>query len=156
MEIERKFLVAALPPGWETCPRRHLTQAYLAVHPTVRIRRDGDSYVLTCKGPGLLAREETEFPLTRSAFEHLLPKCDGRVLEKDRCRIPLGPYTAELDLFCGELSGLRYVEVEFPSVEEAEAFVPPAWFGREVTGDPRYTNAHLALDPSVTPQDLLP
>ena len=28
--------------------------------------------------------------------------------------------------------------------EEALAFQPPEWFGREVTGDPAYTNANLS------------
>ena len=37
------------------------------------------------------------------------------------------------------------VEVEFNSLEEAEAFIPPAWFGEEVTGNKQYSNAQLAL-----------
>jgi adenylate cyclase len=36
------------------------------------------------------------------------------------------------------------VEVEFPSRREAEAFVPPPWFGEDVTDDPRWSNAALA------------
>ena len=63
---------------------------------------------------------------------------------KTRCRIPLGNYTAELDIFHGAHEGLLLVEVEFPSVEAANAFVPPAWFGDDVSGDPRYRNSYLA------------
>jgi len=36
------------------------------------------------------------------------------------------------------------VEVEFDSEPDARLFVPPSWFGQEVTGDPRYQNAALA------------
>jgi adenylate cyclase len=40
---------------------------------------------------------------------------------------------------------LSTVEVEFSSESEAETFRPPAWFGKEVTADPRYRNWALAL-----------
>jgi adenylate cyclase len=36
-------------------------------------------------------------------------------------------------------------EVEFPSDEEAAQFVPPPWFGLEVTEDEHYKNVNLAL-----------
>jgi adenylate cyclase len=47
-------------------------------------------------------------------------------------------------VFGGTLDGLYIVEVEFTSEDEATAFVAPQWFGREVTGDPAWTNASLA------------
>ena len=34
--------------------------------------------------------------------------------------------------------------MEFPSAEEAAAFAPPAWFGREITEDPRFSYGTLA------------
>ena len=52
--------------------------------------------------------------------------------------------TAELDIFHGMHNGLILVEVEFPSVEVADAFVAPAWFGEDVSADPRYRNSYLA------------
>ena len=33
---------------------------------------------------------------------------------------------------------------EFPSIEEAESFVPPAWFYEDVTSDPKYQNSNLS------------
>ena len=36
------------------------------------------------------------------------------------------------------------VEVEFDSAEAAAGFWPPAWFGRELTGDPAWANQSLA------------
>ncbi len=56
-----------------------------------------------------------------------------------------GAHVVELDVFAGDLDGLVMAEVEFTSTEEMTAFVPPVWFGREVTDDGRYTNASLAL-----------
>ncbi len=37
------------------------------------------------------------------------------------------------------------VEVEFGSVEEAEDFTPPGWFGQEITGREELSNRSLAL-----------
>ena len=42
-------------------------------------------------------------------------------------------YTIELDVFLDALAPLVFAEVEFPTEQEALAFVPPAWFGKDVT-----------------------
>ena len=144
MEIERKFLVETLPEGLEQYPKTHIQQAYLSTDPVVRVRRMDEEYVLTCKGSGLLSREEREMPLTAEAFGRLLAKADGTVITKDRWRIPCGPYTIELDVFEPPFAPLVMAEVEFPTEEAAMAFQPPAWFGRVVTQDGAYTNAALS------------
>ena len=42
------------------------------------------------------------------------------------------------------LEGLLIVEVEFNSKELANSFVPPIWFGKEVTMDLKYKNETLS------------
>lgn len=92
-----------------------------------------------------MVREEYNLPLTKEAYEHLLPKIDGLLIAKTRYLIPLwNGLTAELDLFEDALDGLKLVEVEFSSVEEANAFVAPEWFGEDVTGSGRYHNSYLS------------
>ncbi len=147
MEIERKYLVASLPEGYEACPFHTIEQAYLCTEPVVRIRQEDNDYYLTYKSKGLLVREEYNLPLTKEAYEHLLKKADGLVLTKRRYRIHIGDtgYTAELDLFGGCYQGLRLVEVEFGTKEEADAFQAPAWFGQDVTFSGEYQNSRLAL-----------
>ena len=144
MEIERKFLVTALPEDLARYPKRRIEQAYLCTEPVLRVRRKDDRYFLTYKGPGLLAREEHEFPLTEEAYRHLLAKADGNRIAKDRYELPCGPYTIELDIFDRPFVSLVLAEVEFPGEAEALAFCPPPWFGEEVTYDPAYTNAALS------------
>ncbi len=80
-----------------------------------------------------MAREEYNLPLTKEAYEQLRPKIEGVLIAKRRYCIPLEPYTIELDVFEGELDGMTLAEVEFPSMEEAEAFCPPEWFVKDVT-----------------------
>ena len=134
MEIERKYLVDKLPGHIEDYPCRIISQGYLNINPVVRIRRDNEKYELTYKSKGFMARQEYNLPLTREAYEHLLTKIDGRLIEKRRYMIPLEHgLTAELDVFEGTLAPLILVEVEFSSEEEANSFVPPSWFGEDVT-----------------------
>lgn len=147
MEIERKFVPVKLPENLDRSSAVHMVQGYLCTDPVVRVRKENDRYFMTYKSRGLLAHEEYNLPLTADAFSHLLQKCDGRTIRKTRYRFPVEHHpdlTAELDLFEGELDGLVILEVEFPTVDAAEAFIPPAWFGRDVTDDPAYHNSELS------------
>ena len=95
-----------------------------------------------------MAREEYNLPLTEEAFYHLLPKADGIIIEKTRYLIPIDDnLTAELDIFEGAHKSLIIVEVEFSSIEEANSFVPPDWFGEDVTNSILYHNSYLSTHP---------
>ena len=145
MEIERKFLIPVLPEKLETYPHRRIEPAYLCPAPVVRIRRKDDIYILTYKSAGRMAREEYTLPLTKEAYEHLKGKADGIVLSKTRYLLPLPDgLTIELDVFDGTYEGLWLAEVEFESIEQAEAFVPPVWFGEDVTYSGKYHNSVLS------------
>lgn len=43
---------------------------------------------MTYKGAGLMVREEYNLPLTKEAYDHLVQKIDGRLIEKTRYLIP--------------------------------------------------------------------
>lgn len=145
MEIERKYLLRSLPSTPEQYAHAELEQAYLCTDPVLRVRKDGDQFYFTYKGKGFLAREEYNLPLNQEAYEHLKTKADGRILTKTRYRIPLAnSLTAELDCFHGDLEGLSLVEVEFPDVKTSEEFIPPEWFGEEVTYKKDYSNSALS------------
>ena len=77
MEIERKYLIAFLPEGYEKYPFHEMEQAYLCTDPVVRIRKEDEEYYMTYKSKGLLVREEYNLPLTGNAYEHLLKKRMG-------------------------------------------------------------------------------
>ena len=145
MEIERKFLVKSLPENPDQYPQKEIEQGYLCTNPVIRIRRSNDKYILTYKGKGLMIREEHEHPLNQEAFEHLKTKIDGRLIHKTRYLIPYeNNLTIELDIFHDELAPLVLAEVEFNSEEEANAFLPPDWFGEDVTLSSMYHNSMLS------------
>ena len=108
-------------------------------------RRAGEATLTVKSGPGLLRIEE-ELAIDERRFDSLWALTDGRRVSKARHEIPLGDgLTAELDVYDGAHDGLLTVEIEFPSLAASEAFAPPPWIGREVTGDARYANQSLAL-----------
>lgn len=145
MEIERKFTINKLPNNLDQYPCFTLEQAYLNTDPVVRVRRENDDFYLTYKGKGFLAREEYNLPLNEEAYYHLREKADGLIISKKRYRIPYNEkLTIELDVFEAPLAPLVLAEVEFESIEEANAFIPPAWFEKDVTEDRSFSNSELS------------
>ena len=153
MEIEKKFTIKKLPENLREFPCIVIEQGYLCTKPVVRIRKANEAYILTYKSKtslnekqhGTKISNEVELPLSKDGYYHLREKIDGRLIEKERFCIKLTEtLTAELDIFHGYLEGLVFVEVEFESVEQADAFIPPDWFGEDVSLDIRYANHYLS------------
>jgi len=145
MEIERKFLLNDIPENLANYECHHIQQGYLSTNPVVRVRKSDDKYYLTYKGGGMMAREEYNLPLNESSYFHILSKADGNIITKTRYLIPLdNNLTAELDVFEDNFKGLLLVEVEFDSIDAANNFIPPKWFGKDVTYDKRYHNSYLS------------
>lgn len=145
MEIERKYLIEKLPENINDYKYLTIEQGYLNTSPVVRVRRQDDEYYLTYKGKGMMIREEYNLPLNRQSYEHLITKADGNVILKKRYLIPLDKkHTIELDVFMGSFEGLLLAEVEFETVEDANSFTPPEWFGADVTNNPIYHNSVMS------------
>lgn len=142
-EIERKFLVDKLP-SLESYPCEHIIQAYVSVEPEIRVRKKGKKYFLTEKSGYGIVREEKEREICEEEFLCGMGKSEGRVLTKTRYYIPYEKYTIELDVYEGKNEGIVVCEVEFDSFEEANNFIPPAWFGKDVSDDKIYKNKALA------------
>lgn len=144
-ETERKFLVRS--------EFRHLAinkisiiQAYLSVDPdkTIRIRiADGEAF-LTIKGrpeQGYFTRKEWEFPIPVEDASEMMKICiPGRIV-KTRYLVPCGKHTFEVDEFHDKNEGLIIAELELAT--EDEHFDTPEWLGKEVTGNPQYSNSRL-------------
>ncbi|MGW0832968.1 hypothetical protein [Streptomyces prunicolor] len=151
LEIERKFSVV---DGWQVPPGttgEQLRQAYLSPRGAAvefRVRSRLDAHVMTVKtfdaASGAMVRQEVEFEIDDAVFAELWDLADGDCLSKYRWNVPLEHQVATVDEYDGTLTGLRVVEVEFDSVEEARSFRPPDWFGTELTGDPAWSNRELA------------
>ncbi|WP_298613870.1 CYTH domain-containing protein [uncultured Thermosynechococcus sp.] len=149
IEIERKFLV--IGEDWRSLATSvfHFAQGYLSTVPerTVRVRLAGNEAWITIKGKASGGqRREYEYAIpTVDARELLGELCLQPIIEKSRYHIPAGDLCWEIDEFAGASAGLILAEIELPRADYPLTL--PPWIGREVTDDPRYTNAYLAEHP---------
>lgn len=148
-EIERKFLIKRLPLNILRSRHFRIAQGYLANETGgrhVRLRKRARTNSLTFKVDRGVAREEREIRLSAKQFAVLWPATAGRRLRKVRYEVRWKNFTVEIDVYQGSNRGMVIAEVEFPSEASCRNFKPPAWFGREVTGEKRYSNVRLARE----------
>ncbi|MDD3885409.1 MAG: CYTH domain-containing protein [Victivallaceae bacterium] len=151
LEIERKFLLAS--DGWRVAADRgtRMRQGYFETgpeSPTVRVRRVGTRGFITVKGrPVGIARSEFEYPVSAADAEAMLAEfCGSRLVDKIRYRIDAGRGMIwEIDEYLEKNAGLFTAEIELPTPDAG--FDRPDWLGREVTGDPAFTNGALSRRP---------
>ncbi|MBW1949980.1 MAG: CYTH domain-containing protein [Deltaproteobacteria bacterium] len=148
LEIERKFLVK--DDSWRKGIHGvRYVQGYLCTDKerVVRVRTGHGRGIIGVKGPARgIARLEYEYEIPlEDAREILNSLCKKPLIEKTRYRIPYEGLVWEVDEFTGANDGLVVAEVE---LEREDQEVPlPAWVGKEVTHDSRYTNAALVDRP---------
>ena len=149
VEIERKFLVDN--PAQALLSARHsfhIFQGYISNDParTVRLRIGEGKGFLTIKGAssaeGTTRLEwEQEIPLAEA--KALMPLCLPGLIQKTRHHVVDQQQLFEVDVFEGALTGLVIAEIELKNPKDKIQL--PAWIGKEVTGDKRYYNSHLAV-----------
>jgi adenylate cyclase len=149
LEIERKFLVIGEFRS-EALESKSIIQGYICSGQgrTVRIRIRDDKAYITIKGstgPTGFTRYEWEKEIPLTDADELIRLCENSLVEKTRYIIKHGDHLFEVDEFLGENAGLIIAEVELKS--EDEHFEKPSWLGKEVTGDPRYYNSYLSVNP---------
>jgi CYTH domain-containing protein len=112
----------------------------------VRLRKKAKTASLTFKAGRASSREEREICLSPKQFAVLWPATVGRRLRKTRYEVPWKNLVIEIDIYQGRNHGLIVAEVEFPNQTSRRKFKPPNWFGREITGEKRYSNVKLATE----------
>ncbi|MCR5680089.1 MAG: CYTH domain-containing protein [Prevotella sp.] len=150
LEIERKFLVRSDDYKRMAHSSSHIRQGYICSGHgrTVRVRQRDAQGFLTIKGPSLdggLSRYEFEKEISADEARHLFELCEPGVVEKTRYLVDFGGHTFEVDEFHADNDGLVVAEVELQAPDEP--FDRPPFLGQEVTGDRRYYNGHLRLNP---------
>ncbi len=154
-EIERKYLIRMPDLAWLTANAEgtEITQTYLLARPgtTERVRKRGRDGVFTYTHTTKtklsdLRRIEDEEELTQEQYLRLLQRADParNVIEKTRWCFRYEGQLFELDVF-PFWADRAFLEIEIP--DESQPVRLPPWLQlvREVSADPRYTNAALSL-----------
>lgn len=158
-EIENKYALKYFPENLPIEEQKELEQAYIYCDKftTIRIRKENSSnkenikYIYTIKekiakekNTETNVKEEIEHELTKEEYEKLLSKKISNKIEKTRYVIKISnTLKAEIDIYKGVLEGIRNVEVEFKTEEEALEFQKPEWFGKILKGK-EFSNRKLA------------
>ncbi|MCE9558826.1 MAG: hypothetical protein K8R88_07720 [Armatimonadetes bacterium] len=146
LEIERRWLVDRAAVGsLEGLPWREIEDFYLR-GTRLRLRKicapGADPVYKLCKKYGKadgLEESITNLYLSLTEYNVLRALGGARVLKK-RYSFSGG----SLDVHESPSYGTTIFEVEFKTLKEAEAFLPPDFVGEEVTGNTRYSGASLA------------
>src|SRR5215203_4490607 len=146
--VQRRFLVASSLARLirkEGGVAGRVVEGYFAARPDrdhfVSIEPGHAYLVLGPAGGGAAEEERTEVP--RSQAEALLAVCAGKVGFECTLVQLRGGKQALLQRFVAPGS-LDLLSVEFAAGEDVDGFVPPAWFGPEVTQNPAYHRGSLA------------
>jgi len=153
-EIERKFLLAMPDEAFlKTCSASAITQTYLVCdgNTTERVREraypDHCEYTHTVKYKlNNMRRIEDERQIDEDTYTALLERADParRPIRKVRYCFEHDGRLWELDVF-PFWKNSAYLEIELTGENEAFTLPPGLRLKREVTDDPRYTNAALSL-----------
>lgn len=151
-EIERKFLVKSKPGASKCIDTTYIEQMYLSKEFNICIRRQTKpfknrsiiNHYLIIKSEGDLVRKGTVIEIEHNSYIDLSNNIEGKIIEKLRKTYSIeNNLIAELDIY-KSIPDLITVEVEFKTLEEANEFIPPIWFGKEITNDQNYKNKNLA------------
>ena len=145
LEIERKFLIDGFPEELELLYDVEIEQGYVSIHPEVRIHKAVDKtsartdYRLTLKGDGDLTRTEIKTDVSESFYKDALGMLGVQPIAKDYKAYRLGERILEVcRVDAGTQNEFYYAEIEFPTEDDAENFIPPQFLGREITYNDEY------------------
>jgi adenylate cyclase len=140
IELEFTYLASALPAEIHSVTPKRLVDVYVPEgvvdHPVLRIRQRGDVLELTKKVPinagDFSAHYEMTVSLNRPEYDALNTVSKRRIV-KDRYKVMIDGFPAEVDVFQDELKGLVLIDFEFSGKQEQETFVVPSICLADVT-----------------------
>ena len=150
-EYERRFRVIAerLPP-LDPATARLIEDRYIDGG-RLRLRRLSGGGATTahklCKKYGGDLPGEPIVNIYLSEAEYgVLTALPGRNLVKRRFPLDVAETRFGIDVFAHPHAGLMLCEVEAESLAELDRIALPDWIGTEITGDPEFTGAALAVE----------
>ena len=153
LEIEKKWVIDLdkLDFSLEDADAFHIVQTYINYYPEIRVRQITHKkrtwHMMAIKryvNEDALTREESDFYITKEEYDSTVGKGLDNTIYKTRYQYEQDGLTYCVDVFEKDLEGLVYLEIEFDSEEEANAFGNPVYALKDVTNDRRFKNQELA------------
>lgn len=152
-EIEKKYAIKYIPENIKIEKKIDINQCFIYKDKQTLIRlrkvttiinnlKQKIEYIYTVKTKGDIEykkedktaqKYEIESNITEEEYSDLIKNRISNYIDKTRIVIPIDEnLKAEIDVYYGYLEGLLTLEVEFESVEKADEFIKPDWFGEEI------------------------
>lgn len=150
LEHERTFLAKRIPPEAKRSPSKEIIDIFLPTqerHPTLRLRRYGDTYEITKKYPAgddHRIMHEHNTPLSKEEFEELAHAVKGKRARKTRYYYDFEGKTWEFNVYHDDLQGLVVVEVEFADEKSMREFELPDFILEDVSQEEFLAGGYLA------------
>lgn len=158
VEIERKFIaikndeLRSLIVN-QLVSEKFIEQIYVLPNDLSEVRyrkvleNNKTKYYRTLKEGDGLVREETEDSISETDYHSSTRNIKEKPILKKRITLSINGFQLEVDFFINkELKGLVLIEIEFPSVIEANLFnvdILKGFVEKEVTEDKEYKNKNL-------------
>jgi adenylate cyclase len=133
MEIERKWLIAEMP-DLSALHKLEFERyfVYIGEDVEIRVQRVNDRYSFERKQEqSSTTRDEQRLDITPAEFS-FFKSIATKGIRRDAYELSRNPDTS-IKIYHGDYEGLVRVEVEFQSEDDARSFIPPSWFGPEIT-----------------------
>lgn len=147
--IEKKYLIKKSPSNNKCIETIFIEQGYLSLEQDVYIRKETfpyrkkgnkEQYLLIIKKDDSVSVKKIQL----ATYLDLLKSIDGSLIEKLRKRYALDDgVIVDIDIF-KSIPDIIIAEVEFKDLQQANDFVPPSWFGAEVTNNENFKNRNIA------------
>jgi adenylate cyclase len=152
-EIEKKFLLKKFPKelmgkgkDLKLISIQKIDQTYIGISKDdeIRVRRLYDlkekkeSFTYTFKRDQGEFRLEEESEITKALYKSITGNPKLLPLHKKRTTLKMGNVLIEIDEY--KEFDLIVAEVEFESLDDMHDFIPPKWFGKEITREKKYSN----------------
>lgn len=153
-EIERKFIISNIPKNLEIIEKKFVEQNYLLITKLdeIRLRKEiilnadikKENYTLTKKSGFGLIREEEEHFISEKMYNLLKSLIEKKPILKKRQIALLDKDTdAVIDEYIDKSINMKTIEIEFNSIENANNFKVPKWFGAELTNNEQFKNKNI-------------
>lgn len=142
IEAERRWNLASNPPSESIISISFIEQMKTGENPRTRVRKETKiiddenretSFTHTTKYKiNSFVKEEIETKISESQYQRIIDLYEKKdIISKKRTVIDIGGgLLAEVDEYLEK--GNIIIEVEFPSEQASDNFIPPDWFGEEV------------------------
>ncbi len=132
-EIERKWLIKTIP-GNLIYKKENQERFFLFIDEKIelRIQKINDKYTLERKvALSKIERRSEEIQISKGEYD-LLKTLSDKSITRDNYILNTNPEIT-LKIYHGDFEGLVRAEVEFENELDANKFIIPNWFGKEIT-----------------------